>query len=126
MRWLAATILLLAATAAFSGVIYARDLVPGAWHPPAGGLAAADARAVYRLLTGGHCHGRCGVSDVRRIAGARWSATLRLGATVRCADIDVDTFGHDGRAGVRGASVEVCPGSGESVRMAHTCANCRK
>ena len=112
MRWLAATILLLAATVALSGVIYARDLQPGAWRPPAGEAAASDAQAIARALSADGCATRCRVSDVRQITGSHWRATVRAGAVVRCAEIDVNTFAFTRRSGLHGATVAACPRRG--------------
>jgi hypothetical protein len=108
MRWLGATVGLLAACVALVGWIYLRDHSTESWHPPAGQAARADAATVLAALDGDGCRHHCGVQLLGSTRHGDWIAQITLGAHPQCFAIDVAAFsnGQHGLTGVEPVSCE--------------------
>jgi hypothetical protein len=111
MRWLAATICLLAVVAAVAAWVYVRD-----WHsarPDAAGRASA---LIYgkRAFCCGEGRRRCGSCRVEVLDtdGARhWRLRVTRPVGTRCFWIDLDTFGPGADAGFTGIRPVACVGA---------------
>ncbi len=106
MRWLAATVGLLAASVVLIAGIYLRDRDPSHWLPPQRNVARYDAETILLALRCGHL---CSYTLMSNPRPNHWVARIdKLGATVDCFDIDVTSFDISGASGVSGARVVRC------------------
>jgi hypothetical protein len=106
MRWLAATVGLLAVSLALIAGIYVRDRNPSQWLPPQRNVAGYDAETILLDLRCGHLCSYTLLGNPRR---NHWVARIAmLGATVDCFDIDVTSFDITGTQGISGAHVVRC------------------
>jgi len=108
MRWLLATIALLAASAGLIGWIYLRDRDTN-WRPPEQQQASADAVLAISELGGGRCRDRCQAHQLNPASSHRWLVHVILQGQRQCLQIDVDTFTVDGPHGLAGVQPSRCP-----------------
>jgi hypothetical protein len=108
MRWLLATIALLAASAGLLGWIYLRDRDTN-WRPPEQQLASADAILAISELGGGRCRDDCQAKQLESASSHRWLVHVILGERRQCLQIDLDTFTVDGPHGLTGVQSGRCP-----------------
>ncbi len=108
MKWLLATIVLLAASASLIGWIYLRDRDTN-WHPPGQRLASTDAILALSELRGGRCRFGCQASQLDPASSHRWLVHAILRGRYRCLQIDVNTFTVNGPHGLYGVRTGRCP-----------------
>jgi hypothetical protein len=108
MRWLCATVGLLAASACLLAWVYLRDRDPSSWRVPEGQLARADAAAVLAALTGAGCRD-CTAEPLRRTQPRLWLVRVTVRGRAQCLQIDLDTFAVSRQHGVSGAQPSRCP-----------------
>lgn len=104
MRWLFATLGLLAATAGLAAWIYLRDRNPNAWHPPESQLARYDAQTVLAATQEWPCGSTCFITRLRpEGASQRWFLRIKFPWGPRCSEFDPQTFAfiHGQLVGVR-------------------------
>jgi hypothetical protein len=117
MKWLAATLALLASTSALVGWIYLRDRDPNAWHAARPQLAQGDAEAVLLGLQGWHCKSGCAVEQVRPGPDGLWFARLNIRWQPRCVEIDLGDFGIRQAGGFWGVRYVDCwPSASRSIQ----------
>jgi hypothetical protein len=104
MRWLAATVGLLAASAALVAGVYLRDRDPH-WLPPQRKIATYDARTMLLQM---HCGHRCSYALVGNPRPYHWVARIDNGVGVECYDIDVISFDTSTSHGVSGVATVRC------------------
>ena len=103
MKWLAATITLLAASTVLVVSVYLRDRDPATWLPPQRQVAHSDAMAIAAAI-GGTCPRDCTVRLLGHPRKDHWTERIVIPMATRCVDINVITFATDadhGLAGVR-------------------------
>ena len=108
MRWLAATVVLVATSLSLVAWVYLRDRGPTGSRPPERTLALSDARIVFADLGGTRCTRGCGVRLIGRSAPRRWRARITMGRRIRCFDIDLDHFALVARQGLTGVQAVHC------------------
>jgi hypothetical protein len=113
MKWLAATIVLLAASAALVLGIFLRDR-DTAWQPPPRAAANFDAMRVMTYVAGPTCGTRCSYEVLANPRANHWLARIVDRSRAECVDIDVDSFDVSGAHGISGIRVIDC----RSVPMA--------
>jgi hypothetical protein len=111
MRWLAATMGLLAAGAALVLGIYLRDRNPH-WLPPQRTAAAYDA---HTMLDQMHCGHRCSYVLVDNPRPYHWVARVDYGKAIACYDIDIISFDTSTSHGVSGVSTVRCGSRSETA-----------
>lgn len=104
MRWLAATIGLLAASLALVSGIYLRDRDPH-WLPPQRKMAAYDARTMLLQL---HCGHVCSYRVLGNPHPDHWTVRVEDGIATECFDIDVVQFETTVSRGVSGVTTVGC------------------
>jgi hypothetical protein len=110
MRWLAATLALLCASAALVAGIYFRDRDPSSWLPPPRTAATLDVKTILLAI---HCP--AGVCSYRLVSNPRpdhWVARIFNGTTTQCFDIDLLAFDVTETHGVTGATLVGCSRTG--------------
>ena len=107
MRWLAATVVLLLASAALVAGIFLRDR-DTAWQPPPRAAANFDARWVMTYVAGPTCGARCSYEVLANPRGNHWLARIVDRSRATCVDIDVDRFDVSGARGIAGIRVVNC------------------
>lgn len=107
MRWLAATVTLLGASAALIVGIYLRDRDPGHWLPPQRQVAHSDAMAIAAAI-GGTCPRDCAVKLLGHPRRDHWTEKITIPTATRCVDINVMTFATDETHGVAGVTMVRC------------------
>jgi hypothetical protein len=116
MRWLAATLALLAAGAALVAGIYLRDR-SSAWRLPPRQAAQVDAQKVLMFIAGPGCGSRCSYRVVSHPRPDHWLALIVDRSRPHCVDINVQTFAISAEQGMSGmeridcAQVPGVPGS---------------
>jgi len=110
MRWLAATLALLGASAALVVAVYLRDRDPSDWLPPPRVAASQDAVTIMREI-------RCpsALCAYQVAAGARpdhWMTRISIGSAVKCFAINLLAFDVTATHGLTGTSPVPC----DSVR----------
>jgi len=108
MRWLLATIVLLAASAGLAGWIYLRDRDTN-WRLPGEQLARTDAVLAISELGGGRCLSDCEATQLDPASSHRWLVHAILRGRHACLQIDVNTFTVDGPHGLYGVRAGHCP-----------------
>ena len=108
MRWLAATIGLISASAVLVGGIYLRDRDPGSWRPPESTRAQGAAQTVLAALSGYNCHQGCVVTSVTRRGQDQWLARLEIRSRARCFAIDLQRFSFTVQHGLVGVAAVKC------------------
>jgi hypothetical protein len=108
MRWLAATLGLLAASAALVGGVYLRDRDPH-WLPPQRKVASYDAKTMLLAMRCGH---RCSYTLVGNPRPYHWVARVDNGVGIECFDIDVISFDTTGSRGASGVATVHCAAGG--------------
>lgn len=108
MRWLAATLVLLAATASLGAWIYLRDRQPNTWHPPERQLVDYDAHVVLSMIEGYHCAHGCAVTGLGRYRPGVWLVHMRLPTRRQCAEITLDRFTFSPQHGLTGVRFVGC------------------
>jgi hypothetical protein len=106
MRWLAATVALLCASAALVAGIFLRDRDPSSWLPPPRTAATLD---VKTILLATHCP--AGVCSYRLVSNPRpnhWVASIFNGTSTHCFDINLRSFDVTETRGVTGATLVGC------------------
>ena len=114
MRWLAATLVLLAASAALTLGIFLRDR-DTSWRPPPRAAANFDASWMMTYMAGPTCGKRCSYEVLANPRGNRWLARIVDRSRAECVDIDVNRFDVSGTHGISGIRVIDCgsvPGGG--------------
>ncbi|HEY1716168.1 MAG TPA: hypothetical protein VGG07_24945 [Solirubrobacteraceae bacterium] len=106
MRWLAATVALLCASAALVGGVYLRDRDPSSWLPPPRVAANQDARTI--LLSIGCPRAVCSYRLVANPSPYHWVARIFYGSGTACLDIDLLTFDVAAVHGFTGARPVPC------------------
>jgi hypothetical protein len=93
MKWLCATLGLLAAAAALVVAIYLRDY-SSSWRLPPREAAGADAQLVLDSMAGPQCGNLCSYEIVGHPRTDHWLAKIvDRSHPARCVDIDIETFG---------------------------------
>jgi hypothetical protein len=111
MRWLAATVALLAASAGLVIGLYLRDRDPH-WLPPQRKIAAYDAQTMLLQM---HCgQPRCSYTLVANPRPFHWVARIDDGAGIRCYDINVISFDTTTSHGVSGIATVRCGAAPET------------
>jgi hypothetical protein len=110
MKWLAATVALLGASAALTVGIYLRDRDPGHWLPPQRQVARSDALAVAAAI-GGTCPRDCTVKLLGHPQKDHWTERITIPTTTRCVDINVMTFATSDANGLAGVTEVRCQGN---------------
>ncbi|MGZ4297284.1 MAG: hypothetical protein ACXVE4_08735 [Solirubrobacteraceae bacterium] len=107
MRWLAATLTLLAATFAVGLGLYLRDRVPSNWLPPQRTVAHSDAMSLAAVL-GGTCPRECKVRFIDHPRADHWTEWIETPSTTICVDINVRTFETAEVNGISGVTTVAC------------------
>ena len=110
MRWLAATVALLGASAALTLGIYVRDRDPGNWLPPQRQVAQSDAMAVAAAI-GGTCPRDCRVKLLSHPRENHWTERIVIPTATECVDINVLTFATYESHGIAGVAEVRCDGA---------------
>lgn len=106
MRWLAATLVLLSASAALVAGIYFRDRDPSSWLPPPRTAATLDVKTILLAI---HCpEGVCSYRLVSNPRPDHWVARIFNGTTTQCFDINLRDFDVTETRGVTGATLVGC------------------
>jgi hypothetical protein len=103
MRWLYATITLLAMSVSLGSWVYLRDRDTN-WQPPEPRLARTDAKiALNYALRGDPCRSGCWDEVLDQTCSGDWLVRLTIRHRPRCLLIDVHTFtlSEHGLSGVR-------------------------
>ena len=108
MRWLAATLALMAASAAIVVAIYFRDRDTSGFLPAPRTAANADARAVMYGLGGTNCGRRCSYRLLGPTKPDHWAAQIVDRARTECVEIDLKSFGTSIAHGLSGVSLIDC------------------
>jgi hypothetical protein len=111
MRWLAATVGLLAASAALVMGVYLRDRDPH-WLPPQRKIAAYDARTMLFQMG---CGDSCSYTLVGNPRPFHWVARVVNGVGIECYDIDVIAFDTSTAHGVSGVATVHCGAAAAGV-----------
>jgi hypothetical protein len=107
MRWLAVTVVFVAASAALVAGIYLRDRVAHPALPHQQSVAYTEAQALLAALAGSHCR-PCGVSLLSQPRHGHWLAQIRTKQSVQCVDIDLTAFTWDHGHGFSGVTSVSC------------------
>jgi hypothetical protein len=110
MRWLAATVGLLCASAGVIAWVYLRDRDTASWRPPEAQFARVAGADTLAALDPARCRTGCGVEVLSRRAPGRWLVRVRVVPRGRpqCLQIDLETFAV-GRVGLSGVRPGRCP-----------------
>jgi hypothetical protein len=108
MRWLAATVGLLAASAVLVLGIYLRDRDPAGWLPAPRTAANSDAKAVMAGLGGPECGRRCSYRLLGNPKPDHWLAQIVDRSRAECVDINLRTFGASDAHGLSGVALIDC------------------
>jgi hypothetical protein len=106
VRWLAATLALLVASAALVLGVYLRDRDPANWLPPQRVAAAQDAVTIMRVIA---CPSA--ICSYRLVGNPRpnhWLARVSIGPMRVCFDIDLLAFDVTAAHGFTGARAVRC------------------
>jgi len=107
MRWLAATLVLLAASAALLLGIFLRDR-DTAWQLPPRATAEFDAKWVMTYVAGPTCGKRCSYTVLANPRADHWLARIVDRSRTTCVDIDVGRFDVSSAHGISGIQVIDC------------------
>ncbi len=116
MRWLAATLALLTASAALVVGIYLRDRST-AWRLPPRQAAQVDALKVLNFIAGPGCGSACSYRVVAHPRPDHWLALIVDRSRPHCVDINVQTFAisaERGMSGMERISCDQVPGAPRS------------
>jgi hypothetical protein len=108
MRWLLATLALLACSAGLLGWVYLRDRDTH-WQPTELQLAYAAAESTLSELGGAGCSAGCSSDVLANPAPHRWIARITVRGRTRCMQIDLQAFGTNGPHGLTGVKPSRCP-----------------
>jgi hypothetical protein len=108
MKWLAATLALIAATAAVLAGIYFRDRDTSGFLPAPRTAADADARAVMFGIGGTDCGRRCSYRLLGSTKPDHWLAQIVDRSRTECVEIDLKTFGLSDVHGISGVAMIDC------------------
>jgi len=108
MRWLAATVALLAACAGLVVWVYLRDRQTGDWRPPERELVRADAVSALTVLGGAGCGARCTAQVVGRVRPEVWLVRVTVRGRSQCLQIALDEFEVSERNGIVGGWPSGC------------------
>jgi hypothetical protein len=108
MRWLAATLALVAASAALVAGIYFRDRDTSGFLPAPRIAANADARAVMFSIGGTNCGRRCSYRLLGSSRPDHWLAQIVDRSRTRCVEINIRTFGLSIAHGISGVGPVDC------------------
>ncbi len=109
MKWLAATLALLAASAALVAAIYLRDRDTSNWLPPQRAMAHDDALSLAANI-GGTCPRDCTVRLLGHPRTDHWTERIEIPTATRCFDINVRTFATEDVHGLSGVTRIGCDG----------------
>ncbi|HEX3691132.1 MAG TPA: hypothetical protein VHV28_15640 [Solirubrobacteraceae bacterium] len=109
MKWLAATLALLAASAALVGGIFLRDR-SSSWRLPPRQAAQVDALKVLNFIAGPGCGSRCSYRVVSHPRPDHWLALIVDRSRPHCVDINVQTFAISPQNGMSGMQRIGCDG----------------
>ena len=101
MRWLAATLALLVASAALVVGIYLRDR-NSSWQLPPRQAAQVDAEKVLNFIAGPGCGSACSYRVVAHPRADHWLAVIVDRSRPHCVDINVQTFALSAERGMSG------------------------
>lgn len=108
MRWLAATLALLTASAALVVGIYLRDRSTS-WRLPPRQAAQADAHMMLLNIAGPYCGARCSYRMIGHPQADHWVARIvDRSHPPRCVDINIQKFDVSSEHGVSGIKLVSC------------------
>ncbi|HEY2317971.1 MAG TPA: hypothetical protein VGH67_06700 [Solirubrobacteraceae bacterium] len=107
MKWLAATAILIGASAALMLGIFLRDR-DTSWRPSERVTAEFDAHWVLAYVAGPTCGRRCSYTLLAHPRGHHWVARIVDRSRAECVDIDLTRFNVSSKHGVAGIDVVNC------------------
>lgn len=116
MRWLAATVALLAASAALIAWVYLRDRDTSGWQAQEAVLAGEDAA---RAIGYGDCREDCAVRLLAQTGPHWWLVGVAAGGRRQCLEVDPNRFtisSSEGDTGVAPAHCHALAGSAAAAR----------
>ncbi len=111
MRWLAATVALLAASAGLLAWVYLRDRDTSGWQAQEAALAREDAA---RAVGGGSCRQDCRAGLLAQTGPHRWLVSVAFDGRRQCLEVDPNEFtvsSSEGDTGVAPARCSTTPTS---------------